>query len=366
MLIKIMEYADAAAETPSAKGIVSSALESFSGSSSYRISEKFTPCWERSRTGRDGEAVQSTILQRCDRESNLLVLSTMWSQIGIWPSLEILGKTLLDSVGVCDVSVLSLLGFSAIEEFSTGITRFLQNHVAECGGADVNVLSGRNEFHARFDLLYNWSCARGIVAHVPALTERSADKKIHSYFLKFWKDVSIGADRSGLSYTQSWRLLSSCIQSVLPEYDVAGAGWRVGKMGKAENMNSRLSTHIDAIRSTFVSMNKLIPRESILDAESHIFMKHPFMFSSLNMDVSKSAMETARAAAAVLESYTTNSGSDSQLENISKHLKHVFTLLSLMAFEQFLQLVYRNAISFLEILSTSVKSGNKEAADFYY
>lgn len=297
-----------------------------------------------------------------------LTLTAGWSEIGIWPSFQNLDCFGLENEeNKRSGSILSCFGLGFVCDFSINIVQFLNFVVKLKSNQEVCDIGSFTSVHVRetVDLIYQFYSRNNVLAMQSSSNIHEVGQQIDEYFKTFWRN-SISAEckiEEILSISHGWCLLNSCVRSILSEYDASGVGWRVGKVGKAENMDSRMAAYCDALRSALaaISTHVVVTPTETKDS-NNLALENPFCFTSLSAIVSKSAILLLDTALKIIsdKAKTESIGCaklDSRYDVIVKHINNVAAIMSLMSYEQFLFLASRSALSFIAVLTETKISG---------
>lgn len=302
------------------------------------------------------------------------MLHVIWSRAGLWPTLAIMGRCSLQG----GKSILAHIGLDFVEEFSASILSVLREVsafkavVSEYQDRQMPDLDGTfNKLNEKFDLLYCLCRIKGPMDELHLSRAINLDGVCRQYFSDHWRSELNNpavAGQGAVDYAYNWKMFSSCVQAVLSEYDPGECGWRVGKLGRAEHADARMTSVANALRSTLTSLYVSCTevREDSGDELLKLFKEHPLIGSSMSQNVAKSTLQVLTSTFSNLSAiYNGNStvvgfaalgADDSPRHAIWKHVKHIVALLSMMACEQFLYLASLTASAFIRELTAKINA----------
>ena len=303
-----------------------------------------------------------------------VLLQVVLSRIGLWPTLATLGTSPLHS----GKSVLGHIGLDFVLEFSTGMLSFLQHIITfKAGVSEGNdcyfpALDGTStKLIETFDLFYCLCRNKGLESGLSSPGDINFGGVCRQYFTNYWKSELSNltdAGETATDYCYCWSILGSGLQAVLTEYDPVECGWRVGKLGRAEHADARMTSVVNALRSSLTSLYVSCAevRDHFGGDSLKFFKDRPLNGSSMSQSVAKSTLQVLSCTfsnmsvifnGTVAKGNAMLGGVDNSWNTIWKHVKHIVALLSLMACEQYLGLVSLSGSAFIEALTARLNAG---------
>lgn len=296
------------------------------------------------------------------------LLSGLWLPSGIWPSIVEIGQTAITNSSIVEQkTLLDILGLGFAKGFAQNLSVFLESvlTIQLNSGSDM---SGALNFTCPFEFskLFDISCcffeAQGSVGDATVLSHDMYQESMGHYY-RFWQSQL--RNPSGIEYNSyyqpSWEVLTSYLQSFFSEYCGHGYGWRVGRLGRAESMEARLSAHSTALQSSLVSLYFVhtgSDEPTVSDPLKKRLLDRPLSETSVASAVTKDAIALVRRVLADPrlrgggESSGSRLGQDASVFfSILKHTKQICSILSMLAFEQLLFLIKCNGLCFMRSIS---------------
>ena len=211
------------------------------------------------------------------------------------------------------------------------------------------------------DLVYCFCHCEGNLHFLSTPNIYRLDSSMRDHFRRQWvKRFSESSDSGSINYSVTWLITASCIKSILSEFDGNGCGWRVGKLGKAEHIDTRMTAHTEALRTSLAVLGLyfVVPIEPNLSTSTDRFVDCTLAGSSMSPDVARRAIQLLNFAAEGLSRRERSATIDTvdaiktmHFDSSLKHMKQIFVLLSLMACEQLLFLLASNALGFIQAVA---------------